>query len=122
MWSRFLAVVWMVSIGAISYLSLTPKIEFPLDFEKSDLVYHVIAYLWLSVLPFFSFQREKTAFISALLMFPLGIGLEIAQTVIPGRVFSLMDIGADSVGVILGLVCAKFLKSCLSLKSKRLSH
>jgi VanZ family protein len=112
MWTKFLVVMWMVSIAAISYLSLIPKIEFPLDFENADLVYHFLAYIWLSVLPFFSFPREKTAWVSALLMFPLGIGLEIAQIFVPGRFFSPMDIGANSVGVTLGLCCAKLVLSC----------
>ena len=121
-WSKFLAVIWMVSIAVISYLSLTPKIEFPLDFKKADLVYHFMAYLWLSALPFFSFPQEKTAFVSASLMLPLGIGLELAQIVVPGRVFSLIDVGANSVGVILGLFCSRLWRSSLSVSSKRLTR
>ena len=110
----------MVSIVAVSYLSMTPKIEFPLDFERADLVYHFIVYLWLSALPFLSFRQEKTALVLALLMLPLGVGLEIAQIAVPGRVFSAMDVGANSAGAIMGLSCAKFLKASLSFSSKRL--
>ena len=112
----------MVSIAAVSYLSLTPKIEFPLDFDKADLVYHFIAYPWLSAPPFFGFQQERTALVSGLLMLPLGIGLELAQIAVPGGVFSPMDVGANSVGMILGLSCAKFLRSSLSFRSKVLTR
>ena len=116
--SKVLAFVWIVSIATVSYLSLKPKIEFPLDFEKADLVYHLIAYLWLSILPFFIFRREKTAYVFALLMLPLGAALELAQIAVPGRVSSPMDIGANSVGVILGLLCAKLLAYRLSRRSR----
>ena len=111
--SRFLLVIWILSIAAVSYLSLTPKIEFPLDFEKADLMYHSIAYLWIAAMPFFAFQREKTGLVSALLMMVLGVALEVTQIAIPSRVFSALDIGANGVGVIMGILCAKLVRSGL---------
>jgi VanZ family protein len=121
-WTKFLAVIWIFSISVVSYFSLAPRIEFPLDFQKADLVYHFVAYLWLSILPFYSFQQGKTALACALLMLPLGMGLEIAQFAVPGRVFSFMDVGANSAGVVFGLVCSRFLNLSLYFNSKRASR
>jgi VanZ family protein len=109
--SNFVLVLWLISIAAVSYLSLKPKVEFPIDFEKSDLVYHGAAYLWLSVLPFLGLRRKKTGLVCALLMFPLGAGLEFAQLAVPGRTFSAMDIGANALGVILGILLYGFSRS-----------
>jgi VanZ family protein len=109
--SKFILILWLTSIAAVSYLSLKPKVEFPIDFEKSDLVYHGAAYFWLSVLPFFGLRRKKTGLVCGLLMLPLGAGLEFAQLAVPGRMFSVMDIGANTLGVILGILLYSFSRS-----------
>ena len=72
-------------------------------------MFHALAYLWLSVLPFFSIERIKVASAVALLMILLGIGLEFAQTLVPGRFFSVWDIIANSCGVALGVLCGRYL-------------
>lgn len=103
--------LWAISLGAVCYFSLTPRIEFPVDFYKADLVYHFLSYSWLSVLPFLGFQRLKSAFVSAIIMVPFGVSLEFAQILVPGRLFSLTDLGANIFGVFCGLICGKFLRS-----------
>jgi len=109
--SSILFVLWVVSMGVVSYLSLAPRVEFPLDFRRADLLYHFCAYLWLSLLPCISFHTIQNATISALFMVPLGIGLEFSQCFIQGRVFSIMDIAANSSGVIIGTACGLYLRS-----------
>ena len=116
--SRPIISLWAISLGAVCYLSLTPRIEFPVDFWKADLVYHFLAYSWLSVLPFIGFQRPKTALISAILMVPLGVSLEFAQIWVPGRLFSAPDLGANIVGAFCGTVCGKYLRSNFSKSSQ----
>ena len=108
---RAVLFLWGVSIGIVCYLSLTPEIELPLGFKWDDLLYHSLAYLWLSILPFLGFQGLRTAITSALLMFPLGVGLEVAQSFVPGRFFSITDMMANSFGVFLGILLGKYLKS-----------
>ena len=72
-------------------------------------MFHVLAYLWLSVLPFFIIERIRVASAVALLMILLGIALEFGQTLVPGRFFSVWDIIANSSGVALGVLSGRYL-------------
>lgn len=102
---------WFLSILLVSYLSLIPRIEIPYEFSGMDKAFHFLAYLWLAVLPFFGFKPFKMAITGALLMVPLGIGLEFAQGFVPGRFLSVADMIADSAGVASGLLLGSYLKS-----------
>jgi len=108
---RMVIVVWIVSIGAVSYLSVSPQMEFPVDFTYADKVYHAIAYAWLSFLPFFGFRRIRISILCALLMIPLGVGLELGQAFIPGRFPALSDATANTLGAVLGMLFAISLRS-----------
>ena len=70
----------------------------------------MLAYLWLSALPFFAFPRPGGALTAALGMIFLGIGLEFVQAHVPGRSFSVLDMAANSLGVILGIWLARHIK------------
>lgn len=111
---------WFISIILVVCLSLTPRIEIPYEVSGADKLAHGLAYAWLAILPFFGFARIGAAFTGAFLMVPLGIGLEFAERYVPGRDFSIADMIADSVGVVLGIVLARcvkkrshFRKACL---------
>ena len=101
---RFVIMVWILSIGTVSYLSLIPQTEFLCYFRWSDKLYHFLAYVWLSALPFFGFAGTKKALKWSLLMILLGIGLEFAQSFVPGRLFSIWDMVANSLGASTGIL------------------
>ena len=111
LFSLIMLFLWGVSIGMVCYLSIAPRVEFPIVFRRADVVYHFCAYLWLSFLPFISSRSIQRAWISALLMIPLGIGLEFGQHFVPARVFSITDMAANSCGVLVGIVCGLYLRS-----------
>lgn len=90
--------------------------EFPLDFTLADLVYHFLAYLLLSSLPFIGFRGVQSACISALLMIPLGIVLEVGQYLVPARFFSITDMAANACGALVGIVCGLYLRSTFLMK------
>ena len=94
----------------VIWLSLTPEIEFSCDFVNADKVYHMLAYLWLSALPFFVFSRPGGALTGALTMIFLGIALEFVQAHVPGRSFSVADMAANSLGVILGIWLGRYMR------------
>lgn len=102
--SKLPVVLWLVSVAAVCYLSLVPKVEFPLEFENADLMYHTLAYLWLAFIPSFAFPQSKAGLLCSLAMVPLGFGLEVGQTLVPERVFSFLDLGANALGAVLGIV------------------
>ncbi len=105
---RSILLLWIVSLAAVVYLSLSPRVEFPYDFDYADKVYHMLAYFWLSALPFFAFRRPKAALTGTLLMIPLGVALEFLQRYVPGRFFSPADMGANCLGVMVGMWLARF--------------
>jgi ABC-type Fe3+ transport system permease subunit len=114
--SLIILFLWMVSIAMICYLSLVPRVKFPISFRWADVVYHFCAYLWLSFLPFISMRSVQGAWISALLMIPLGIGLEFGQHFVPTRVFSIIDMAANLCGALGGIVCGLSIKSTFAGK------
>ncbi len=107
--------LWICSIILVVFLSLLPKLEIPLEFRESDKVEHLLAYLWLGVLPFFAFS-PPAALRGALLMAPLGISLEFAQMMVPGRFFSFGDMLANVAGIALGIWMAGVVKKSLKFK------
>jgi VanZ family protein len=84
--------------------------ELPVDFWNADKFYHCAAYWWLAVLPMIGFAIRRLALPAALSMIILGVMLEIGQYYIPGRTFSLLDITANSLGVILGIFLGDYLR------------
>ncbi|OQY16034.1 MAG: hypothetical protein B6I32_04515 [Desulfobacterium sp. 4572_20] len=116
LFSLIILLLWGVSIGIVCYLSVAPRVEFPIDFRWADVVYHFCAYLWLSSLPFIGFRVVQGAWISALLMIPLGLGLEFGQYFVPARVFSILDMAANSCGAMVGILCGLYLRSIFSIK------
>jgi len=99
--------LWFLSIILVSYLSLTPRIQIPYEFSGADKLGHFLAYLWLGILPSFGFARLRVAFTGALLMILLGVGLEFAQSYVPGRNSSVADMAAGCAGVVSGIFLAK---------------
>jgi VanZ family protein len=104
LWPRMVTLLWVISISAVCYFSLVPGLELPVDFWNADKVYHIIAYAWLALLPMLRFRTRKGAVLAACSLVILGIILEIAQTHIPGRIFSFLDITANGLGVLAGVV------------------
>ena len=107
---RSVLALWIASVAMVIYLSLLPSLEIPYDFIDADKIVHLLAYLWLSALPFFAFPVSKAALAGALGMVPLGIGLEFAQHYIPGRCFSVADLVANCLGVMMGIWLARLIK------------
>ena len=107
---RTILALWAASVALVIYLSLSPKLEIPYDFNNADKVAHLLAYLWLAALPFFAFLTPKSALVGASCMVPLGIGLEFAQSYVPGRCFSVADMTANCLGVILGIGLVRSVK------------
>ena len=105
---RTILALWATSVAMVIGLSLYPKLELPYEFNNADKIAHLLAYLWLSALPFFAFRTIRAALAGAWGMVPLGIGLEFAQSYVPGRSFSVADMIADCLGVALGIWLARY--------------
>jgi hypothetical protein len=102
--SRLFFVLWVLSLGTVCYLSLSPKVEVSFGFEWDDTICHALAYAWLSTLALLGFQRAWFRLVGVLLLIPFGIALEFVQQFVPGRHFSVVDMIANSIGVALALM------------------
>lgn len=108
--SRIVLPIWGLSVCIVFYYSLRPQVEFPVDFWNADKMYHCAAYGWLAVLPMIGFAMRCFALTAALSMIILGVLLEIGQYYIPGRMFSLSDIIANSLGALLGVFLGNYIR------------
>lgn len=81
----------------------------PVDFWNADKLYHCAAYGWLALLPVIGFADHRTALCAAFFMIILGALLEAGQYFVPGRMFSVLDILANALGVILGVLLGRFI-------------
>ena len=109
---RLVATAWSVLLIAVVVLSLLPAPGLP-SVRGIDKAFHLVGYFFLAVLPFAGFGRPRLALGLSLLMLPLGVGLEFAQDMIPGRVKEGLDMVANGAGVFLGL--------CLGRPARRLA-
>ena len=103
---KVLFFVCFVAIEILSLIPTSPKIV-----ENTwDKLNHLVAFGTLFITLSLGFPKLKTkqAFIILLLY---GIQIEIAQIFCENRYFSLLDIVADIVGIVLGIIIVKFINS-----------
>ena len=101
---------WMLSLACILYGSLTPELHLDTNIQNSDKILHVLAYTWLALGARMSFvPPPRSASLGIGLIF-LGVTVELLQCLIPGRFFSGPDIGANALGVVLGLFLAALVR------------
>jgi len=87
--------------AAIVWLSLTPSPP-EVDFEASDKLGHLLSYgllmLWFAVL----FTGTKQRAMHATVFIAMGVALEFAQAGLGYRAFEVLDMLANTAGVLLG--------------------
>jgi len=99
--------------ATIVWLSLTPSPP-QVDVQFGDKIGHFGAYgllmLWFCLL--YSSRNTRTRYAAAFIA--MGIGLEFVQGWLGYRTFDVMDMAANTIGVLLGWVGALLLKKILS--------
>ena len=78
--------IWVISVLLITGLSLSPRLELPYNFNFADKLTHTMAYLWLGILPFFSFHVYRPAVLAAFCMVPSRYLIGIRTAVYTGKV------------------------------------
>jgi VanZ family protein len=106
----WLAVGWAM-VAAVVWLSLTPAPP-KLDFEQGDKLGHFLAYgalmFWFSQL-----YRKWARVLYGAGFIAMGIGLEFAQGRLGYRTYEVVDMYANSLGVLLGWAVALMLPAFL---------
>lgn len=112
--SRFLLI--MAGI-VILYLATTSRM-IPVVEGINDKAEHGIAFYVLALFADFSFPQNGFSRAKALSLLSYGLAIEIIQYFLPYRSFSLLDLGADAVGLVIYGVSLPMLKRMPLLKKR----
>jgi glycopeptide antibiotics resistance protein len=98
--------MFWVLIFLISVLVILPVNELNLKFYFWDKLQHALAFMCLIVVGHLAYPHPSNHL--GINLFMYGIGIELVQLVAPWRSFDLMDIIANSVGLIIGWIFFSF--------------
>jgi VanZ family protein len=93
-------------LSVIEFLATTTQ-EIPVIENSWDKANHFIAFFVLYILLSLAYQHFSTL-LKVLLLLAFGMQIEIVQSFIDGRFFSMLDVFADSVGITLGYLGYKY--------------
>lgn len=118
MWRFLLVLQFYCLLAVYIYLGLTPNPEAVVG-DFNDLVMHFTGY-FIAAFSISAARPNWTWWQKAVFLVSFSIAIEIGQHFNPPRTFSLLDITANSLGVISGLLAVKFLSVQSSLMRKLL--
>jgi len=97
-------IFWLIFVLLLG-LTLSPKMLSPIKATHIDKVYHLVAFAGFAFTLRVAYLRFSNWTILAFSIL-VGIGIEIAQSFIPNRGFSLGDLLADAMGAVMGVLVA----------------
>jgi VanZ family protein len=101
---------WLATaIVLISWLAVTPR-EIPVASGLNDKIGHILAFFVLMGLAGVSFPEPGNHLTAPALLLVYGVVIEVIQHFLPWRMFSLLDVAADVLGIGCGLIAWHFLK------------
>ncbi len=102
----WLTLGWLL-VAAVIFLSLWPKPLQPLEFEQSDKLSHIIAYMILTLWFANIYPQRSSQVQMSIGFFVMGVCLELLQGMTQYRRFSYADMLANTIGIFLALYLAK---------------
>ena len=102
----WLTLGWLL-VALIIFLSLWPRPPQPLEFEQSDKLSHIIAYMILMLWFANIYPQRSFQFHLSIGFFVMGVCLELLQGMTEYRMFSYGDMLANGIGILLALYLAK---------------
>jgi VanZ family protein len=97
---------WLVLVTAVVVASLLPAAA-PPGAWGLDKIVHFAVFLVLAVAPAAVLPRGWELLCAGVFLVVVGLGIEVAQSFVPGRVGSGDDFFADAVGVFAGVVLGR---------------
>jgi Predicted integral membrane protein len=76
-----------------------------------DKLIHIAAFFVLSILMLLAYRFSKPFLSTAIIMAMFGLGIELLHLYVPRRVFSLYDLAADLLGVVIALIVYQILRN-----------
>ena len=108
--------LWTILVVGLVAASITPSLS-PPSAHHLDLVVHFGVYVVLATLPAVLLGRLGLAFALAVLLAGVGLGIEVAQSYIPGRNSSELDLFANCLGIGLGLAVGRLFRRYVGLRA-----
>ena len=102
---HFFKLSFFICIVAIEYLATTSLEIKPLE-NTWDKANHFMAFMTLYVTLSLGYPKLEVVK-KVLILLVFGIQIECVQYFLPNREFSLLDVVADGVGIIMGMIVAK---------------
>lgn len=96
----------------ISYLALAPITETPIS-TGWDKLNHAAAFFCLLLLMSLGFPYRPSFWLKVVLLFGYGAAIEVAQSFIPPREPSLLDLVANTCGLALYVVVRPLVERCI---------
>jgi len=107
----------MFVFAAVAFLSLAQMPETGLQ-QVSDKVHHAFAFYVLALLLDFAQPRSEFGLRKFSLLMAYGVAIECVQHFLPWREFSLLDMVADAVGLLLYVAGVPLLKRMPVLRDR----
>lgn len=104
--SKFFTILFFIAVVVIEFLATTTTVHIEIVETMWDKANHFVAFITLYILLSFSHFRFNILQ-RGFLLFAFGLQIEIVQYFIDGRDFSLLDLFADSIAIVLGVVLLK---------------
>jgi VanZ family protein len=96
----FYRIILAAAVAAISFLATTAR-HIPVVEDVSDKFNHILAFSVLGLLADFSWPATGFRAPKVLALLGYGLAIEVVQLFLPHRDFSLWDLGADALGLLL---------------------
>jgi VanZ family protein len=93
--------LWCLAWLIIAVLLLAP-VSSPLGMSLSDLIAHFLVFAWLGFATVGFSHRGTELTMLAAVTIAGGVALEFAQGLVPHRTFDILDMGANTLGAMVG--------------------
>lgn len=114
----FFRLLLALALIVISYLAFTPQ-NTPIVADLNDKLSHILAFAVLAFLADFSWPQSPWSLTKAVPLLGYGLFIEAVQSFLPHRIFSMWDLVADALGLLVyPLLLPLLLRSAL-LKAQR---
>jgi VanZ family protein len=112
---KLFRVVFYVAIISITFIATTTTVHIEVVENMWDKANHFIAFFTLFILITYG-HTKLTTFVKVGVLVGFGIFIEVVQHFIEGRFFSLLDVVADIIGIVLGFMFVYLFNNPLKYK------